>query len=95
MNAAEINARFKRSISKDSSTLTCIVTGKVRPTNAAYLEGKGDKEKFIQHYICRDVLTLLKKGLSVIEVREKLGIQGTIPIPSQATIDVALEINGK
>jgi hypothetical protein len=95
MNADEINARFKKSISKDPSTLTCIVTGKARPTNSQYLEDKGDKEKFIKHYICRDALTLLKKGMSVLEVREKLGVHGTVPIPSQPTIEVALELNGK
>ena len=44
MNADEINARFKKSISKDPSTLTCIITGKTRPTNSQYLEDKGDKE---------------------------------------------------
>ena len=95
MNAAEINARFKKSISKDPSTLTCIVTGRTRPTNSQYLAEKDDKEKFVKHYICRDALTLLKKGMSVLEVREKLGVHGTVSIPSQSTIEVALEINGK
>lgn len=96
---AEINKRFKKSLLKDPSVLCCIVTGRTRPTNSAYLEEKakvaGSKEEFIKHYICRDALTLLKQGKTVYEVREDLGVSANVPPPEQALIDRALEINGK
>ena len=99
MNAAEINARFKKSIAGDPSVLTCIVTGRTRPTNSAYLEEKakkiGSKEEFIKHYICRDALTLLKSGHSVMEVRQLLDVGQNTTYPLDATIQRALEINGK
>jgi hypothetical protein len=99
MNAAEINARFKKSISKDPSVLTCIVTGKSRPTNGAYLEERakttGSKEEFIKHYICRDALTMLKQGKTVFDVRSTLSISAAVPVPSEQTIKRALEVNGK
>jgi len=96
---AEINKRFKRSIAKDPNTLTCIVTGKSRPTNSEYLEGKvaaaGTKERFIEHYICRDALTLLKKGKTIEEVRQELSVDANVSVPSKAMLETALEINGK
>jgi len=99
MNAAEINARFKKSISNDPTVLTCIVTGKTRPTNSEYLEEKakkaGSKEEFIKHYICREALTLLKQGKTVYDVRSTLGIFTEVSPPDERKILRALEINGK
>lgn len=95
----EINKRFKKSIAKDPNVLTCIVTGKSRPTNTQYLEEKaikaGSKEKFIKYYISREALTLLKSGLSVDSVRSELGVVDNYPRPSQDDINEALKINGK
>jgi hypothetical protein len=99
MNAEEINARFKKSILKDPSVLTCIITGKTRPTNSQYLEEKakkaGSKEEFLKHYICRDALTLLKSGKTVAEVREELGVHGVTIAVGDTFLQRALEINGK
>jgi len=99
MNAAEINARFKKSISNDPSVLTCIVTGKTRPTNSAYLEEKskklGSKEEFINHYICREALTMLKQGRTVYDVRSALGVSTAILPPDEKKLLRALKINGK
>ena len=99
LNAEEINKRFKRAIAKDPSTLKCIVTGRERPTNSEYLSERakksGNKETFIEHYICRDALTLLKKGKNVLEVRELLGINADVPVPPETKIIKALELNGK
>ena len=99
MNAAEINARFKKSLAKDPSVLSCIVTGKTRPTNSAYLEEKaknfGSKEEFIKHYICREALTMLKQGRTVYDVRFALNVSTVIPPPDEKTVQRALEINGK
>jgi predicted polyphosphate/ATP-dependent NAD kinase len=99
MDIAEINKRFKKSLAKDPSVLTCIVTGRSRPTNSQYLEEKakvaGSKEEFIKHYICRDALTLLKAGKTVAEVREELGVEGTTLMVGDTFLKRALEINGK
>lgn len=100
MNAAEINARFKKSITNDPNVLTCIVTGKTRPTNSQYLEEKAKKigctkEEFISHYICRDALTLLKSGHSVKDIRLLLDSNFDLPYPLDNKIQRALEINGK
>jgi len=99
LNAEEINKRFKKAIAKDPNTLTCIITGKERPTNSEYLEEKakkvGSKEEFLKHYICRDALTLLKKGKTVTEVREELGVRNVNIAIGEAFLQRALEINGK
>jgi len=99
LNADEINKRFKKSIARDPNTLVCIVTGKERPTNSEYLEVKakkaGSKEEFLKHYICRDALTLLKKGKTVAEVRKELGIHGITIELGFDFLKRALEINGK
>ena len=99
MNAAEINARFKKSISSEPTALTCIVTGKTRSTNSAYLDERaksaGSKEEFIKHYICREARKLLKEGKSVLEVRQELGVLSNVSIPLDSTVKRALEINGK
>lgn len=99
INAEEINKRFKRAITKDPNTLTCIITGKERPTNSEYLEERakkaGSKEEFLKHYICRDALTLLKKGRTVAEVREELGVHGVTINVGDAFLKRALELNGK
>lgn len=96
---AEINKRFKKSLLKDPSVLCCIVTGRTRPTNSAYLEEKaklaGSKEEFIEHYICRDAFTLLKQGKSVLDVRSELNVSSIVPPPSEQTIKRAMEINGR
>lgn len=95
----EINNRFKKALAKDPNVLTCIVTGRTRPTNASYLEEKakvaGTKEEFIKHYICRDALTLLKQGKSVYDIRHELGSSADVPLPDQTLLQKALEINGK
>jgi hypothetical protein len=95
----EINKRFKKSIAKDPNVLTCIVTGKSRPTNSQYLEEKavkaGSKERFIKYYISREALTLLKSGMSVDGVRDELGVIDDHPRPNQNDLVEALKINGK
>lgn len=99
MDIAEINKRFKKALAKDPTVLTCIITGRTRPTNSQYLEEKakvvGSKEEFLKHYICRDALTLLKAGKIPSEVREELGVEGVTIAISDSFIQRALEINGK
>jgi hypothetical protein len=99
LNAEEINKRFKRAIAKDPNTLTCIITGRERPTNSEYLEEKakkvGSKEEFLKHYICRDALTLLKQGMNVADVRKELGVTNVSIAIGSEFLERALEINGK
>jgi len=99
LNAEEINKRFKKAIAKDPNTLTCIITGKSRPTSSEYLEEKakkaGSKEEFLKHYICRDALTLLKQGKSVADTRKELGITDITIAIGGDFLKRALEINGK
>jgi hypothetical protein len=99
IDAAEINKRFKKALTKDPSTLTCIITGRSRPTNSSYLEERaktaGSKEEFLKHYICRDALTLLKQGKTVAEVRQELGVEGVTINLGDSFIKRALELNGK
>ena len=95
----EINRRLKNSLTKDPNTLTCIITGKTRATNTTYLQSKaaaaGSIERFIQHYLCREALSLLKAGKSVLEIRELLNVDLSVPIPSQDTVSTAIAVNGK
>jgi hypothetical protein len=97
--ASEINKRFKKAIAKDPNVLTCIVTGRSRPTNSQYLEEKaikaGSKERFIKYYICREALTLLKCGKTLEEIRNELSVDGDVSMPNQEDIVEALKINGK
>ena len=99
LNVEEINKRFKKAIAKDPNTLTCIITGRERPTNNEYLEEKakkvGSKEEFLKHYICRDALTLLKQGMNVADVRKELGITDVSIAIGSEFLKRALEINGK
>lgn len=96
---SEINKRFKKAIAKDPNVLTCIVTGRSRPTNTQYLEEKavkaGSKERFIKYYICREALTLLKSGKTIQDVRKELDVTSSIPMPNSEDIAEALKINGK
>jgi len=97
--AAEINNRLKKSLGRDPSALTCIVTGKSRPTNSQYLEEKakkaGSKEEFLAHYICRDALTLLKAGKTIDEVRAELNVNPLWDKPTPQRLEKAMQINGR
>lgn len=96
---AEINQRLQKSLAKDPSVLTCIVTGRTRPTNAQYLEEKakkaGSKEEFLAHYICRDAMKLLNTGMSLEDVRKELNVNPQWDIPTSTRLEKAMEINGK
>lgn len=96
---SEINRRLHKSLTKDPNVLACIVTGKTRTTNTAYLQNKaivaGSVERFVEHYICREALTLLKSGKSINEVRQMLSVPNNISVPSKETLSTALAINGK
>ena len=79
--------------------LRCIVTGKARLTNRAYLVQKavatnGDVEKFLSLYISRPALKHLRKGKSLEETRHALNNTCNDPI-SPELLEEALKLNGK
>ena len=79
--------------------LRCIITGKARLTNRAYLTQKaaatnGDVEKFLSLYISRPALKHLRKGKTVEETRHALVSDCTDNI-SADLLEEALKLNGK
>lgn len=96
---SEINLRLKKSLAKDPSVLTCLVTGRTRPTNSQYLEEKakkaGSKEEFLSHYICRDAMKLLNNNMSIDDIRKELNVDPSWCRPTALQLERAMTINGK
>ncbi len=81
--------------------LTCVITGKSRPTNLKYLESKAEKrnvsaEHFASFYACKQAVTRLRAGKSVDEVRAELevNLDSVGPIDSDQ-LQTILHLNGK
>ena len=83
---------------KQNLQLTCIITGKTRSTNTAYLEKKanaaGSADLFTGNYVTRDAAKLLRQGLTVQQVRDTLGVDSDVPEVSEERAKLALSING-
>ena len=66
--------------------IPCIVTGKLSYFSAASLEKKinkfGSTDDFSKHYVCPAARKLLRKGMSVNEVRDTLKITEKLPAVS-------------
>lgn len=79
--------------------LTCIVTGKTRLTNQAYLDSKADKagsvEEYLSNYISRPALKLLRSGKSVQEARQILGVTDYNRSIAADALERAIALNGK
>lgn len=94
----DININKDMSTQKQNLQLTCIITGKSRFTNTAYLEKKaqaaGTAEQFIENYVSRSAAKLLRQGLTVQQVRAQLDVQDTVPEVSDERAKEALAING-
>tara|TARA_Y100000310_G_C20307323_1_gene634556 strand:+ start:226 stop:531 length:306 start_codon:yes stop_codon:yes gene_type:complete len=86
---------------KQNLKLTCLVTGKSRNTNTAYLEKKseatasGSVEEFVDNYISRSAAKLLRQGKTVAETRQALEVSGIVPDLSDEQAQNALNLNGK
>lgn len=79
--------------------LRCIVTGKERLTNKAYLDEKAGQagvsvETYLKNYISREPLRLLREGKSLTDVRSALNATATDSI-SDADLQAAIKMNGK
>jgi hypothetical protein len=79
--------------------LTCLITGKSRLTNRAYLERKsinaGSVETYLSHYISRGALKLLRAGQSVEETRKALRITDYNKPVNAEVLKQAIALNGK
>jgi len=82
-----------------SPKLTCLITGKVRPSNEKYLASKAEKkgvsvEYFTQNYVCKQAAKRLRAGMSVEAVRAELDAEVSTPI-SEEQLQTILCVNGK
>lgn len=79
--------------------LTCLITGKSRLTNRAYLERKsinaGSVEAYLSHYISRGALKLLRAGQSVEETRKALNVTDYNKPINADVLKRAIALNGK
>jgi hypothetical protein len=94
-----MEATLEQQKTATSPKLTCLITGKVRPTNENYLAKKAESrgvsvEQFAQHYTCKQAVKRLRAGMSVEQARQELGSDVTTPI-SPETVKVILRLNGK
>ena len=82
-----------------SPKLTCIITGKTRPSNDKYLSAKAEAkgvsvDEFSQYYACKQAVKRLRTGMSVEDVRADLQAEVSIPI-SESDVKTILRLNGK
>ena len=82
-----------------SPRLTCVVTGKTRPSNEKYLSVKADQrnvsvEYFTEHYTCKQAVKRLRAGMAVKEVRAELEAEVSTPISDEMVKEI-LRVNGK
>ena len=82
-----------------SPKLTCVVTGKTRPSNERYLSSKAEQrnvtvEHFTQHYVCKQAVKRLRAGMPVKDVREELMAEVSTPISDEMVKEI-LRVNGK
>jgi len=73
--------------------LRCIITGKSRLASSQYLARK--PSIIVNHYICREALKLLRRGMTVSETRLQLNCKLKMPPVSDDVLKWAIIINGK
>ena len=83
--------------------LTCIITGKSRPTNRKYIQQKAQAapgetldakvRTFENHYVCKEAVKMSRQGKTVGDIRSALGSTIETPIPVES-IDLLIEMNG-
>jgi hypothetical protein len=100
-------AKTEKAEKKVTPHLTCMITGKTRPTNLEYLENKaagpaGSIDAFRKNYVCKEALSALRKNPTqegVAEIRKELGEsfpEGmSVPEISKNMITRILTYNGK
>ena len=91
-------------VTNKTPTLTCIITGKSRPTTRQYLEQKAEAapgdtleeriSTIVDNYVCRDAVKLLRRGYSIGMIRLELGGVGKLTSEDGEHLNFLLELNG-
>ena len=79
--------------------LTCMVSGKERPTTEAYIQSKAERlgvttESIMANYAVKEVIKRLRRGETVAQIRTELGYTETSSV-SDAQVEELLRVNGK
>jgi hypothetical protein len=82
-----------------SPKLTCIITGKIRPSNDKYLRAKAEAkgisiDEFSRYYTSKQAVKRLRAGMSVVDTRAELGAEVSTPV-SENDVKMILWLNGK
>lgn len=97
LNKDEINARLKKSLQGKTPKLKCLVTGLERITSSDYLKTKEEKfgsiKNYLDNYICREAVKLLKENKSVIDIKNELNPNINF-IPCEIAINEAKKYYG-
>ena len=94
-----MQATLEQDVQSTSPKLTCVITGKTRPSNQKYLAAKAEKrnvsvEQFTQYYACKQAVKRLRAGMPVDQVRQELGADISTPV-SEGVVQGILRLNGK
>lgn len=97
LNKEEINSRLKKSLQGSTPKLRCIISGLERATSIDYLKTKevkfGSIQNFVDNYISREAVKLLKEGKSILEIKTELNSNCNF-IPNESQINEARKYYG-
>lgn len=78
---------------KTTTKVTCIITGKTTPLTREYYDKKviefGSEEKLQQNYICKQAKSMVKRGYTLEEIQDVLGVPTS---PTQLSFDQIKQI---
>ena len=87
-----INARLKKSLQGSTPKLKCLITGIERVTSMDYLKTKEEKfgsiNNFVNNYISREAIKLIKEGMSYNNIKEELN-PSSLFVPNEVQINEA------
>jgi len=93
----DINARLKKSLQGKTPKLKCLVTGLERITSMDYLKTKEEKfgsvDNYVNNYISREAIKLIKEGKSFLQIKEELNSSSNF-IPNEQQINEAKKYYG-
>ena len=97
LNKDEINARLKKSLQGKTPKLKCLISGVERITSMDYLKTKEEKfgsiKNYIDNYISREAIKLLKENKTIIEIKNELNPDSQF-IPCESIISEARKYYG-
>lgn len=78
---------------KTTTKVTCIITGKTTPLTREYYDKRvsefGSEEKLQQNYICKQAKSMVKRGYTLEEIQDVLGVPAS---PTQLSFDQIKQI---